>query len=76
MTRKQMKLHGALHSRADVDRLYVSRKKGGRGLWSIADVVPQTSEWLRTAHLKPTTEALITAVQDQALNTNWHSCQL
>ena len=39
MTRKQMTLHGALHPRADVDRLYVSRKKGGRGLRSIADVV-------------------------------------
>ena len=24
-------------------------------------------------HLKPTTEALITSGQDQALNTNWHS---
>ena len=24
-------------------------------------------------HLKPTTEALITSAQDQALNTNWHS---
>ena len=39
MTRKQMTLHGALHARADVDRLYVSRKKGGRGLRSISDVV-------------------------------------
>ena len=36
----------------------------------------QTSEWLMTAHLKPTTEALITAAQDQALNTNWHSCHI
>ena len=39
MTRKQMTLHGVLHPRADVDRLYVSRKKGGRGLRSIFDVV-------------------------------------
>ena len=36
----------------------------------------QTSEWLRTAHLKPTTEALVTAAQDQALNTNRHSCHI
>ena len=126
-----------------MDRLYVSRKKGGRGLRSIADVVAlgkaslagyvenanepilrklkdeelvkyekhalqekkqhifreretrwknkvlhgkwveiinntcaQTSEWLRNARLKPSTEALITAAQDQALNTNWHSCHI
>ena len=39
MTRKQMILHGALHPRADVHRLYVSRTKGGRGLLSISDVV-------------------------------------
>ena len=39
MTRKQMTFHGALHPRADVDSLYVSRKKGGRALRSIAEVV-------------------------------------
>ena len=30
-----------------------------------------SSAWLRTAHLKPVTEALIVAAQDQALCTNW-----
>ncbi|KAL1448063.1 hypothetical protein WDU94_010922 [Cyamophila willieti] len=29
-TRKQMTIHGALHPRADVDRLYIPRKNGGR----------------------------------------------
>ena len=38
-TRKQMTLHKALHPRDDVDRLYVSRKEGGRGLASIEDSV-------------------------------------
>ena len=38
-TRKIMTMHGALHPRADVDRLYVSRKKGGRGLKDIAEVI-------------------------------------
>uniref|UniRef100_H2ZXX1 Reverse transcriptase domain-containing protein n=1 Tax=Latimeria chalumnae TaxID=7897 RepID=H2ZXX1_LATCH len=28
-------------------------------------------DWLRTAHLKPPTEVLIIAAQDQALHTNW-----
>ena len=37
--RKRMKMHKALHPRDDVDRLYVSRKKGGRGLASIQDSV-------------------------------------
>ena len=38
-TRKLLNMHGALHPRADVHRLYVSRKQGGRGLISIHDAV-------------------------------------
>ena len=38
-TRKLMTMHKALHPRNDVDRLYVSRKEGGRGLASIEDSV-------------------------------------
>ena len=34
-----MAMHGALHPRADVSRIHVSRKEGGRGLQSIHDVV-------------------------------------
>lgn len=34
-TRKQMNMHGALHPRSDVDRLYIPRKDGGRGMISI-----------------------------------------
>ena len=34
-----MTMHKALHSREDVDRLYVSRKQGGRGLATIEDSV-------------------------------------
>ena len=33
-TRKTMSLYGALHPKSDVDRLYLSRQKGGRGLIS------------------------------------------
>ena len=54
MTRKQMTLHCALHPRADVDRLYVSTKKGGRGLRSIAYVValekPSLAEYVEIAN--------------------------
>ena len=38
-TRKLMTMHKALHPRDDRDRLYVSRKEGGRGLASIEDSV-------------------------------------
>ena len=34
-----MTMHKALHPRDDVDRLYVSRKEGGRGLASIKNTV-------------------------------------
>ena len=36
-TRKTMTMHKTLHPRDDFDRLYVSRKEGGRGLASIED---------------------------------------
>ena len=35
MTRNQFTLHGGLARKGDTDRLYVSRKLGGRGLISI-----------------------------------------
>ena len=38
-TRKLMTMHKALHPRDDVDRLFVSRKEGGRGVASIEDSV-------------------------------------
>ena len=38
-TRKLMTVHKALHPRDNVDRLYVLRKEGGRGLASIEDSV-------------------------------------
>ena len=38
-TRKLITMHKALHPTDDVDRLYVSRKEGGRGLASIEDSV-------------------------------------
>ena len=38
-TRKLITMPEALHSRDDVDRLYVSRKEWGRGLASIEDIV-------------------------------------
>ena len=36
-TRKLMTMYKALHPKDDVDRLYVPRKEGGRGITSIED---------------------------------------
>ena len=36
-TRKLLTIHGVLHPRSDIDRLYVSRKRGGRGLIGCKD---------------------------------------
>ena len=38
-TRKLFTIYGALHPKSDVDRLYISRKEGGRGLISIDNCV-------------------------------------
>ena len=38
-TRKLFSIYGALHPKSDIDRLYVPRKQGGRGLISIEDYV-------------------------------------
>ena len=38
-TRKLMTMYKALHPRGDIDRPYISRKEGGRGLDSIEDSV-------------------------------------
>ena len=38
-TRKLFTIYGALHPKSDVDRLYIPRKEGGRGLISIRDCV-------------------------------------
>jgi len=136
LTRKQLTLFKALHPLTDIDGLYVSLKKSGRGLFSFADVVslekhslsvyvtkstepimvkisnhlqpihwqivtPSAnqlyfyntyrrwrskalhSQWpklmdelwadLQNTHLKPVTEPLLVAAQDQTLNTNWLS---
>ena len=38
-TRKLFTIYGALHPKSDVERLYVTRKEGGRDLISIKDCV-------------------------------------
>ena len=66
-TRKLMKMHKALHLRDDVDRLYVSRKEGGRGLASIEDSVDALIQQLEDYIEKH--RGLITAFRNDTDNT-------
>ena len=63
-----MIMHKALHHRDDVDRLYVSKKEGGRGLTSIEDSVDASIQWLKD-YIEKHEQGLITAIKDDAGNT-------
>ena len=47
-TRKMLRYNGAHHPQGDVDRLYASREKGGRGLQSIEGVVKREENAVTT----------------------------
>ena len=67
-TRKLMTMHKALHPRDDVDRLYVSRKEGGRGLASIEDSVDSSIQWLED-NIEKHEWGLILAIRNDTDNT-------
>ena len=67
-TRKLMAMHKALHPRDDVDRLYVSRKEGGRGLASIEDSVDASIQRLKD-YIQKYEGGLITATRNETENT-------
>ena len=54
-----MNMHKALHPRDDIDRLFVSRKEGGRGLTSIKDCIDASIQGLKD-YIKKSKERLIT----------------
>ena len=67
-TRKLMTMHKALHPRDDIDRLYVSRKEGGRGLASIVDSVDASIQQL-VDDIEKREGGLITAIRNDTNNT-------
>ena len=67
-TRKLMTMHKASHPRDDVDRLYVSRKEGGRGLVSIEDSVDASIQRLED-YIEKHERGLITAIRNDTDNT-------
>ena len=63
-----MTMDKALHPRDDVDRLYVSRKEGGRGLASIEDSVDTSIQRLED-YIEKHERGLITAIRNNSDNT-------
>ena len=63
-----MTMHKALHLRDDVDRLYLSRKVGGRGLASIEDSVDASIQRLED-YIEKHEGGLITAIRNDTGNT-------
>ena len=67
-TRKLITMHKALHPRDDIDRLYVSRKEGGRGITSIEDSVNASIQQLKD-YIEKHERGLITAIRNDKNNT-------
>ena len=67
-TRKLMTMQKALHSKDDVNRLYVTRKEGGRGLACIEDSVDRFMQRLEY-YIEKHERGLITAIRNNTDNT-------
>ena len=63
-----MTMHKALHPRDDVNRLYVSRKEGGRGLASIEDSIDASMQRLED-YIGKHDRRLITDIRNNTDNT-------
>ena len=66
--RQMVQMHKALHPSDDMDRLYVSRKEGGRGLASIEDTVDASIQRLEE-NIEKHAGGLITAIRNSSDNT-------
>ena len=66
-TRKLFTIYGALHPKSDVDRLYIPRKEGGRGLISIEDCVKLAIRGLEV-YAHGSEERLIQAARGDKIN--------
>ena len=60
-------IYGALHAKSDVDRLYIPRKEGGRGLISIEDSVELAIRGLEV-YVDGSEERLIMAARGDKIN--------
>ena len=62
-TRKLCTIYGALNPKSDVDKLYILRKEGGRGLISIEDCVELTRRDLEV-YVRGSEERLMQALEE------------
>ena len=60
-------IYGVLHPKSDVDRLYIPRKEGGRGLISIEDCVELAIRGLEV-HVHGSEERLIQAARGDTID--------
>ena len=60
-------MYGALHPKSDVDRLYIPRKEGGRGLISIEDCIELAIRGLEV-YVHVSEERLIQAVRGDKID--------
>ena len=67
-TRKLLTMHNGLHPRSDVDRVYIPRKEGGRGLMCVEDTVKANIGLER--YVKESKERLIVAARGDNKNTD------
>jgi hypothetical protein len=68
-TRKMLTIHGQIHPRADIDRLYVTRKEGGRGLMQVEGAyIAETLNLVKYVENKE--DPLIQIVRTHQHNTN------
>ena len=61
-TRKSMTMRNALHPKSNIDRLYIPRKEGGRGLQGVEETVKVANLGLENC-LKESRERLLTAAR-------------
>ena len=61
-TRKLMTILSALHPKSNVDRLYIPRKEGGRGLQGVVETVNLTNFGLEN-YVKESRERLVSAAR-------------
>jgi len=70
LTRKLLTLHRAFNRNSDIDRLYVHRTLGGRGLLSVFDTIRKECNSLGY-HLSKSTEPLL----QQVISQGWFSSE-
>ena len=66
-TRKQFTMHRSFHPRADIDRLYIPRKMGGRGLISVEDSMNKEENSI-AYYAQTTTEPILGLTKEFQIN--------